>query len=209
MTGIGRGCGETHEWTAEMEAFVEEAYGKTAKSSSEIASDLNKKFGTNFSRNAVIGKINRLGLREKYKEQHGVRAGNKSAGNQYWKKPLTKCVKSIEEVKSEPVARSKAKPVSPLTIQNRINVGDKRTEPNFERQGALDKSEPIGILELNDHRCRWPLGAFADKPPYLYCGCQVAAGLPYCAPHVRQSKDHSAVAMRRKGAASALPVRRY
>jgi GcrA cell cycle regulator len=43
-------------------------------------------------------------------------------------------------------------------------------------------TEPCTLLELDSHRCRWPLGALAD-PVVLFCGTTPVEGLPYCAAH--------------------------
>lgn len=50
-----------------------------------------------------------------------------------------------------------------------------------ERAQTIERNitpELIGIMELNDERCRWPYGS----GPYRFCGC-VVCGATYCLGH--------------------------
>ena len=39
------------------------------------------------------------------------------------------------------------------------------------------------LFELNDKRCRFPLGAENDHPPYMFCGGPTIFGSSYCEHH--------------------------
>ena len=62
-------------------------------------------------------------------------------------------------------------------------------EPAAEPEAAVDNRPPgsLTIQELSWHSCRWPLGHFAARPPYFYCGQQKAAAGSYCPAHAKLS----------------------
>lgn len=71
-------------------------------------------------------------------------------------------------------------------------VGIRRSLPNLKSEPAMvlpaapPSVTPISLHELTNDRCHWPLGDFADRPPYQYCGAKVAfAGLSWCPYHRR------------------------
>ena len=97
---------------------------------------------------------------------------------------------------SGPVPRPGAK--EGTTIQYR-SVGP----GGFIRQGPGDTQAPIppapprrlvpakpneqvasktGLLDLNDHICRWPMG-HPGEPDFHFCGQQANPGYPYCVDH--------------------------
>lgn len=44
----------------------------------------------------------------------------------------------------------------------------------------------VGMAELKEKMCRWPIGDPKD-PSFHFCGCQTVAGLPYCPDHARMA----------------------
>lgn len=158
------------------------------------------------SRNAVIGKAHRLGLKAR---PSPVKATEKDA------EPVAppKTAKAAEPAVPRPVPRSapaaapRAAPVAapvavaaPSTPQPRIvSVGP----GGFLRQGPGDQQPPIppapprrlvpakpsaeiadktSLLDLNDRICRWPMG-HPGEADFHFCGEKVNPGFPYCVEH--------------------------
>ena len=51
---------------------------------------------------------------------------------------------------------------------------------------ALDM-RPCSLLELDDNRCRWPLGE-AEAVATMFCGGDAVPGRSYCAHHLRRAR---------------------
>lgn len=122
-------------------------------SASQAAGALNEEFRTAYSRNAVISKIKREGIRMS-PGNGGGRLGPKGGPSQ--RKP---------RVKTGPAPRRKAAsapkaPAVPFTP---------RPDP---RPGQ------VPLLELAADGCKWPSG-----DPALFCNEAQHPGFPYCADH--------------------------
>jgi len=129
-------------------------------SASQIAAELG-----NITRNAVIGKVHRLGLSGRAKTpssaaprqrkvrapQHMMRISRPmSRGN-------TALAQAFEvEVEADPIA-----------FDNVVPMGQRRT-----------------LLELTEETCHWPIGD-PGSTEFFFCGGKSLGGLPYCAQHSR------------------------
>jgi GcrA cell cycle regulator len=129
-------------------------------SASQIAAELG-----GITRNAVIGKVHRLGLSGRAKStsstaprqrkprapSHMVRIGRSAIrGNT--------ALAQAYEIEAD---------IEPELIENVIPIGQRRT-----------------ILELNEQTCRWPVGD-PGSGDFFFCGGNALATLPYCAYHSR------------------------
>ncbi|WP_439398492.1 GcrA family cell cycle regulator [Bradyrhizobium sp. PMVTL-01] len=103
------------------------------------------------TRNAVIGLCSRRGIVLDGRLKRGPRA------------------------KGHPVAKSSGEP-RPRAVRVRDWLPNVKPEPVIVLPPSPPSVTPVSILELNDARCRWPLGDFADRPPYQYCGAKAFAG---------------------------------
>jgi GcrA cell cycle regulator len=128
-------------------------------SASQIAAELG-----GITRNAVIGKVHRLGLSGRAKSpsstvprprkprapSHILRIGRSTRGNT--------ALAPIYELDIEP---------EPELIENIIPIGQR-----------------CNLLELNEEKCRWPIGD-PGTPEFFFCGGRSIEGLPYCGYHSR------------------------
>ena len=183
-------------WTDERIAQLTKMWegGSTA---SQIADELG-----GVSRNAVIGKAHRLGLKAR---PSPVKPNEKEEPA-----PAPKAAARPAEPAPRPAARPAAPaprpaapnafPSPPPSNQPRIvSVGP----GGFLRQGPGDQQAPIppapprrlvpakpspelaektSLLELNDRICRWPMG-HPGEPDFHFCGVKVNPGFPYCVEH--------------------------
>jgi GcrA cell cycle regulator len=150
-------------WTDERVELLKKLW-TDGLSASQIATELG-----NVTRNAVIGKVHRLGL--------SGRAKDKAAAAQRPRK----------------AARAPSAPVA-IPPQNRTNVimapvprpTVVRAEPMVpgEDDLGIPVSERVTIMELRESMCRWPMGD-PTKAEFRFCGAGSIAGLPYCDHHAR------------------------
>jgi len=133
-------------------------------SASQIAAELG-----GVTRNAVIGKVHRLGLsgRAKAKTAAAIR-------------PRAKTVVQKQQRVQTP------------TIVTRGNLAmvemvDAVAQPVVHQQResvVIPMSRRISIMELREGVCRWPLGDPLTSE-FAYCGADCAMGKTYCEAHAR------------------------
>jgi GcrA cell cycle regulator len=146
-------------WTDERVELLKKLWAD-GLSASQIAGELGS-----VTRNAVIGKVHRLGL--------SGRAKTASSGASRPRKPRS----STQMLRvSRPAVRGNTALAhafdydfdpEPETIENIIPIGQRRT-----------------LLELTEATCRWPIGD-PGTPEFFFCGGNTLAGLPYCHYHSR------------------------
>jgi GcrA cell cycle regulator len=140
-------------------------------SASQIAAELG-----GVSRNAVIGKVHRLGLSGRGKAPApGANVGGAPAARP---KP-----KPVPRTPSAPTAVQAADP-EPEALDDEPGV---TLTPHFATQAdlpAVPVSERVTIMELRESMCRWPLGD-PTKPDFRFCGGRAITGLPYCSHHAQ------------------------
>jgi GcrA cell cycle regulator len=154
----------TMSWTDEIVEQLKHHWME-GKSASQIAGLL----GHGLTRNAVIGKVHRLGL-----------AGRaRSPG--------------LISARPRPSATAAHRPAAPrlAPAQRRITRGAtalaiapqalEETEPEAFESVVVPMSLRVTIVELKEAMCRWPLGDPASSE-FRYCGSPAASG-PYCAYH--------------------------
>ena len=147
-------------WSDERVALLGKLWGE-GLSASQIAAIL----GGGVTRNAVIGKVHRLGLAGRVKA--GAPAQPRPAKpSRPVARPITLVSSVVDEgVDSEPARRE----TPPARVDDEI---------------ALPPSERVSIMDLRDSMCRWPIGDPA-KPGFGFCGQRATPGVPYCAAHCR------------------------
>lgn len=175
-------------WTDERVETLKKMWGE-GQSASQIAKELG-----GVTRNAVIGKVHRLGLSN--------RAGTPPAKADV--KPAAKVeAKPKVEPKAEPPKaepRAEAKPAperaepAPLPARKMIIPAGQPLPPqpsaNEISPEALasvreieKKSAKISLMELTERTCKWPIGDPATDD-FWFCGLASQPGKPYCEAHV-------------------------
>lgn len=127
-------------------------------SASQIAGELG-----GVTRNAVIGKVHRLGL--------SGRAKAKTASVARPRKVVKTNVRTSTVTVRGNLAVIEMVDVQPEVMPVRENV-------------VIPMSRRISIMELREGVCRWPLGdpMHAD---FVYCGADCGGGKTYCEAHAR------------------------
>ena len=180
-------------WSDERVAILKKMWLE-GSSASEIAKELG-----NITRNAVIGKVHRLGMSNRdtnnlksgsstSNAKKSVRRGRPPKVNKEEKKrgrphklkdpgdfPGTLDVKgksatsSAKEMRSDENKTKVASDLSEETLQNILKVEM--------------KSKKISLMELTERTCKWPIGDPATDT-FWFCGHESEPGKPYCKTHI-------------------------
>jgi len=129
-------------------------------SASQIAAELG-----GITRNAVIGKVHRLGLSGRAKSASSASPRPRKVRSSTHMLRMTR--PSIRGNTALAHAYEIETEGAPELIENIIPIGQRRT-----------------ILELTEQTCHWPIGD-PGSSDFFFCGGNTISGLPYCAYHSR------------------------
>jgi GcrA cell cycle regulator len=141
-------------WTDERVELLKKLWSE-GLSASQIAAELG-----GITRNAVIGKVHRLGL--------SGRAKSPSTAAPRPRKPRSSGMIRV----SRPAIRG-----------NTALAYDYEVEPEPELL-EIPMEQRKTLLQLNEHTCRWPVGD-PGAADFFFCGGKTANELPYCSYHSR------------------------
>jgi GcrA cell cycle regulator len=149
----------TMTWTDERVEQLKKLWAD-GLSASQIAAQLG-----NITRNAVIGKVHRLGLSGRAKSPSSAaprpRKPRSASHMLRISRPSMRGNNALAhayDMELEP---------EPVPYDNVIPIGQRRT-----------------LLELNEETCRWPIGD-PGSAEFFFCGGNTITSLPYCAYHSR------------------------
>jgi GcrA cell cycle regulator len=192
--------GKPMSWTDERVETLKKMWSE-GQSASQIAKELG-----GVTRNAVIGKVHRLGL----SNRAGGTAEPAAA-------PEAKPVKAEAkpEVKAQPAPAAAAAPrAEPKPAPAKAPIPEPRTEsaspPASNRKAIIPAGQPlppqpsaneispealasvrevekkarkISLMDLTERTCKWPIGDPATEH-FWFCGLPSQQGKPYCDAHV-------------------------
>jgi GcrA cell cycle regulator len=149
-------------WTSERVAQLKGCIG-AGLTCSQIAAEIG------VTRNAVIGKMNRLGLsRPKDTPTLTLPRG-----------------RGREWEGAEPKrAAGRARNVTRLFTQHRIFVELPPAPPAQAEATSIHNGRGCSFLELSPGKCRWPISE-PGAADFCFCGNAQVEGLPYCVGHAR------------------------
>jgi GcrA cell cycle regulator len=134
-------------------------------SASQIAAEMG-----GVTRNAVIGKVHRLGLSGRGK---------------------TNAPGAARPRKPRPTGVAPAAPPTPFRGNTALAAkfaprpeAQPLPEVRLDEDVVIPFSERVTIMELREFMCRWPMGD-PTKPDFRFCGGQANGSLPYCSHHAR------------------------
>ncbi len=134
------------------------------------ASQIAKQLG-GVTRNAVIGKVHRLGLSGRATPSRPP----SRVGGAARPRPALRLSPSAAKLVATPAPRPNAAPMRAARLANAL--------ANLPSVGS---SENTSILNLSDHICRWPIGDPGDEN-FRFCGKKCKSGSPYCEEHAQQA----------------------
>ena len=169
-------------------------------------SEMGKKLG--MSKNAVVGKLNRLGWNAKATESTPKKATKaestkktatkkaepKTTAKKTAKQTVVakktvkkatekKVIKKDTEIKKVKVAKKVAKPVK--EEKTVVKTASKKNKKDLALHELLIQ-HALQMANLKPNQCRWPIGD-PDSDNFHFCGETVFAGKPYCYEHCRQA----------------------
>ncbi len=168
-------------WTDERVEQLKKMWSE-GQSASQIAKELG-----GVTRNAVIGKVHRLGLSNRAgsapakPEKKTAKADPAPAA----KRAAKADPKPAEEPAPRPAVTPTRKPIitagQPLPPQPSAN--EISPEALASVREVEKKSKKISLMELTERTCKWPVGDPATED-FWFCGLPVQQGKPYCEAHV-------------------------
>ncbi|MDC0658260.1 GcrA family cell cycle regulator [Leisingera sp. SS27] len=181
-------------WTDERVELLKKMWGE-GQSASQIAKELG-----GVTRNAVIGKVHRLGL------------SNRNSGGSKAAEPKEKPAAAPAAAASKPAAAAKPKPqpkteparpaaaqpaadAKPATPARRQIIPAGQPLPPQPSANEISpealakvneiekKAKKLSLMELTERTCKWPVGDPATED-FWFCGLPSQQGKPYCEAHV-------------------------
>ncbi|MCE0505245.1 GcrA cell cycle regulator [Roseivivax sp. GX 12232] len=176
-------------WTDERVELLKKMWGE-GQSASQIAKELG-----GVTRNAVIGKVHRLGLSNRSGSEAAEPAPKAEPAAEPKAKTGSKAKAKPAEPKEDP-AMSETKSAAPAQAPQRPKIipagqplppqpsANEISPEALAKVSAVEKkSKKLGLMELTERTCKWPVGDPATED-FWFCGLPVQQGKPYCEAHV-------------------------
>ena len=164
-------------WTDERVETLKKMWNE-GQSASQIAKELG-----GVTRNAVIGKVHRLGLsnRTSGTEKVEPKAETKPAPEKKVEAEPQKTETRVVEVAIKPRRPiiPAGQPLPPQPSANEIPEETLATAREVEKT-----AKKIGLMELTERTCKWPIGDPATED-FWFCGLAAQQGKPYCEAHTQ------------------------
>jgi GcrA cell cycle regulator len=178
-------------WTDERVELLKKMWGE-GQSASQIAKELG-----GVTRNAVIGKVHRLGLSNRSGGSSAPTAKAAPKEEAPAPKPAPKAAPAAP--KPAPAAKAEPKPeaerpsnVTPLRkpivpagqpLPPQPSANEISPEALAKQSEVEKHAKRLTLMELTERTCKWPIGDPATEDFY-FCGLPVQQGKPYCDAHV-------------------------
>lgn len=178
-------------WTDERVELLKKMWSE-GQSASQIAKELG-----GVTRNAVIGKVHRLGLSNRAGAAPAAKpepAAAKAPKPEARPKPAAK-VDAAARPKPEPAVEETAVVAKPATPARRQIIPAGQPLPPQPSANEISpealarvseiekKAKRLTLMELTERTCKWPVGDPATDD-FWFCGLPVQQGKPYCEAHV-------------------------
>jgi GcrA cell cycle regulator len=147
-------------WTDDREEALKKLWAD-GLSASQIAGELG-----GVTRNAIIGKVHRLGLPGRSKPR-GTRRSKSD-------RPRRRPGRFLVDAGTSMPLRSAAALEEPIDVRGSTEQCSTKIAPLEQR---------VGLQQLNDSTCRWPIGDPSNG--MTFCGGRPIGDLPYCVHHSR------------------------
>ncbi|MCA8878756.1 MAG: GcrA cell cycle regulator [Rhodobacteraceae bacterium] len=175
-------------WTEERVETLKKMWAD-GQSASQIAKELG-----GVTRNAVIGKVHRLGLSNRAPESgsplpedgkfddfsqiESAAAGSPPEPSEEMEEPQPAAPVQKTAVPARKAIVPAGQPLPPQPSTNEISPEALASQREVEK-----KARRLSLMELSERTCKWPIGDPAT-PDFWFCGLPVEQGKPYCEAHV-------------------------
>ena len=187
-------------WTDERVETLKRMWSE-GQSASQIAKELG-----GVTRNAVIGKVHRLGLSNRVGAapvpETKPKAAAAPAAPSRSEAPAAEAPKAAPRAEAKPAAPRSTEPSAPQAASQAAtpatrkpivpagqplppqpSAGEISPEALASVREVEKRARKLGLMELTERTCKWPIGdpATAD---FWFCGLAAQPGKPYCEAHV-------------------------
>ena len=161
--------------------------------------EIGKKLG--ISKNAVVGKLHRMGWNSGVSESAGAK-NKKEPAKKTAVKSATKKATPVKIVKSAKAVKpaKNAKDASKVKADKKVANGSKNAKVPAENKRVVGRpiakrgtdvhqrivQHALEMANLKPNQCRWPIGD-PDSEGFHFCGAPVFVGKPYCYEHCKQA----------------------
>jgi GcrA cell cycle regulator len=169
-------------WTDERVETLKRMWNE-GQSASQIAKELG-----GVTRNAVIGKVHRLGLSNRVGAAPGPAPAGAKPARETRPEAAEEEGETVVEAAERPAERvapvirtpviTAGQPLPPQPAANEISPEALASVREVEKKAAR-----ISLMELTERTCKWPIGDPATDN-FWFCGLAVQPGKPYCEAHV-------------------------
>lgn len=154
--------------------------------------EIGKRLG--MSKNAVVGKLNRMGWNLKAAEAKGTsiarttteRANKKNGTTTKNTKSVATTKRAVAPKKAAKTPASKQNTVTPPKVKVVQHVSASRGNSKTLAMHQRIIQHSLEMANLKPNQCRWPIGD-PDSENFHFCGKSVFVGKPYCYEHCRQA----------------------
>ncbi len=162
-------------------------------------SEIGKRLG--MSKNAIVGKLNRLGWNAKANGSaadvatKSTTTKKPTVPKKTAEKPVVKVAVKKESAKKNtaPVEKKSADKKKTVPVADKKKNESKKTEKTDVKSAAKNLAMHQRIIQhslemanLKPNQCRWPIGD-PDSEHFHFCGETVFVGKPYCYEHCKQA----------------------
>jgi len=167
-------------WTDDRVETLKTMWGE-GKSASQIAKELG-----GVTRNAVIGKVHRLGLSNRASTTTKAASKTAAAKPAPTPAPTPKVIPQATPTgisahapipPRRPIIKA-GQPLPPQPSANEISAEALATVKEVEKSARR-----LSLMDLTERTCKWPVGDPATDD-FWFCGHPVQQGKPYCEAHV-------------------------
>lgn len=187
-------------WTDERVETLKRMWSE-GQSASQIAKELG-----GVTRNAVIGKVHRLGLSNRVGAapvpETKPKAAAAPAAPSRSEAPAAEAPKVAPRAEAKPAAARSAEPTAPQAapqaatpatrkpivpagqpLPPQPSAGEISPEALASVREVEKRARKLGLMELTERTCKWPIGDPATED-FWFCGLSAQPGKPYCEAHV-------------------------
>ncbi len=175
-------------WTEDRVELLKKMWGE-GRSASQIATELGE-----VTRNAVIGKVHRLGLSNRPTTSKATTKEAPKAAKKPSPKPAREKATPAPAKAAKPAPEPAPAPQRPIPRPRPIITAGKPLPP--QRSASEVSAETLAnvkemektarkltLMQLTERTCKWPIGDPATDE-FWFCGHPVEPGKPYCETHV-------------------------
>jgi GcrA cell cycle regulator len=178
-------------WTDERVELLKKMWAE-GQSASQIAKELGS-----VTRNAVIGKVHRLGLSNRVGGTDG-KGRDEAEAEAAQNEPVVKAAAPAPSGRPDPRPPQRPETVAPAAAAPPVRkavvpagqplppqptVGEISPEALASVREIEKRARKLTLLELTERTCKWPIGDPATEH-FWFCGLPAQAGKPYCEAHV-------------------------